>query len=330
MERPHIFDYHDYRQFLDDFFRYKKALREEAGRATYTHEMFALEAGLKSRGALLRVINGDRHLTEALQRSVSQALGLSTVEDEFLGQLAAREKAMLEVANRTRLLEEARAAANARGATRRDQRGFEVAQRGFTEARDGLRLIDDRINGMRRMSRATSGQDAGYLLINSWGAVAVLELARCKGFTWDTDRIVKLLCDRVSAEEVERIARTLSSLGLLVEGPDGRLIPSNETVSFGNEVRADQVANYYISVYDRMGEAMRRSFTDTAYALNCRLGTATFAIPSSAVDRMRQEILRFRNQLFGFFEGLVGEPDVVYQVWLHAFPLSDVVTQDDG
>jgi len=331
VERPHIFDYHDYRQFLDDFFKYKKATREAAGRATYTHEMFALEAGVKSRSTLVRIISGDRHLTDALQRAFAQALGLAPNEEAFLGLLSARERAAQEVTHLSTLAEEAGAAARAPGATRREQRGYDAARKGLTEARDALREIDDRINGMRRMSRATKLDATTSIAINTWSAIALVELARCgRGLTWDTERLVRLLDNRVTTEEVERTLRLLLALDLLEELPDGRLIPRQATMDGGPQSPPDQVAAIYLSVYDRLGEAMRRSFVDQDYARMCRLGTATFAIPSSAIPVVRQELLRLRTQLFGYFEGLTGEPDVVYQVWLHAFPVTEVVGREDG
>ena len=328
MERPHIFDYHDYRTFLDDFFQYKRWLREEAGRATYTHEMFALEAGLKSRAALVRIKNGERHLTEALVRAFSRALELAPDEESFLGHLAAREKAQSEVARRTLQAEEARTVAGKQGATRRDQRARDVADKAIEEARSALRVLDDRINGMRRMARATLGQEIDARVFGSWSAMTLLELSRCKDFTWDTERIVRLMGNRVSADEIERHTRMLREARLLVEDERGVLVPSVQTVDCGPEAKAVEVGRYYIGIYERLGEAMRRGFVDRTFGLRCRLQTATFAIPSSAIPRMREEVLKQRDQLFGFFEGLEGEPDVVYQVWLHAFPLTEVVGED--
>lgn len=87
-ERPDLFTYLDYRQFMEDWFEWKK---EENPR--YSHRAFTRRAGQKSPSFLKGVVEGRRNLTPASLPGVCTALGLDTSEEAFFGALVQLEQA---------------------------------------------------------------------------------------------------------------------------------------------------------------------------------------------------------------------------------------------
>jgi uncharacterized protein (TIGR02147 family) len=77
-----IFEYLDYRRFLQDFY----ARRKEEN-PSFSYENFARKAGLKSKGMLHDILKGKRGLSKDSLFKVSEALGLDEKELAYFEQL---------------------------------------------------------------------------------------------------------------------------------------------------------------------------------------------------------------------------------------------------
>ena len=77
-----IYGYLDFRRFLDDWFRAKKA-----GNARFSHRMFARMAGQKSPSLLLQVIREERNLTPQTTEAFIRAMSLNSEEASFFSDL---------------------------------------------------------------------------------------------------------------------------------------------------------------------------------------------------------------------------------------------------
>lgn len=75
---PNIFEYNDYRKFLEDF-------QTEAHRKipSFSHRSFAQQAGFTSTGLLSNVMKGRRNLTDQLISKFARALKLNKKEELF-------------------------------------------------------------------------------------------------------------------------------------------------------------------------------------------------------------------------------------------------------
>lgn len=83
-----VFDYVDYRAYLRDFYRAKKA----ESRA-FSFRQFSRRAKLKSPNALKRVMEGDRNLTRDMARKFARACGLEGDAREYFEHLVDFEQA---------------------------------------------------------------------------------------------------------------------------------------------------------------------------------------------------------------------------------------------
>jgi len=73
-----IFTYTDYRQYMKDYFSFKKAEK-----SSFSLKIFADRAGFKARDFVLRVMNGTRNLSQSGSYKISEALQLSEKEADY-------------------------------------------------------------------------------------------------------------------------------------------------------------------------------------------------------------------------------------------------------
>lgn len=80
---PQVSDYLDYRQFLADFYEYKRQATKNSRRA-YNYAMFSAAANIKSPNYLKMIIEGKRNLSDDMIGKFGKAMGLMKEQtDEF-------------------------------------------------------------------------------------------------------------------------------------------------------------------------------------------------------------------------------------------------------
>lgn len=82
VKRPIVFDYENYREFLRDFFAYKK--ESSSG---FSYRIFSASAGFKSPNFLKLVIENQRNLTKKSIGGIIRGFKLSPEEGSFFGSL---------------------------------------------------------------------------------------------------------------------------------------------------------------------------------------------------------------------------------------------------
>lgn len=78
---PIVSDYMDYRQYLADFYSYKKKLSRKDIRP-YSYQMFSAAANIKSPNYLKMIIEGRRNLSDDMVLKFAKALGLDKAQTE--------------------------------------------------------------------------------------------------------------------------------------------------------------------------------------------------------------------------------------------------------
>lgn len=79
---PNVFNYHDYRLFLGDYYEEKKS-----SSPTFSYQNFSQKAGFSSKSFLFNVIKGKKTLSRASVVKLSIAMGLSKTEAAFFENL---------------------------------------------------------------------------------------------------------------------------------------------------------------------------------------------------------------------------------------------------
>lgn len=78
MSKPHLYDYFDYREYLNDIFVYRKETD-----STYSHRRFLADADIPGSTYLLRVLRNERKLSPKYIGNFCKALHLSVAESSF-------------------------------------------------------------------------------------------------------------------------------------------------------------------------------------------------------------------------------------------------------
>jgi uncharacterized protein (TIGR02147 family) len=117
--RPSVFEYLDHRQFLKDWFDWKKSTNRR-----FSHRMFARLAKQKSPSLMLLVQKGERNLTPATTRSFAKAMQLDADETRFFTMLVNLDAAQ-DSRERTALFEKIAATARFRAARRIEGETFQ-------------------------------------------------------------------------------------------------------------------------------------------------------------------------------------------------------------
>jgi uncharacterized protein (TIGR02147 family) len=87
---PDLYSYLDYRQYLQDWFLWKKTVNPR-----YSHRLFARKAGQRSPSLLLHVIEGRRNLTPLTTHAFATAMSLGERKRTFFEHLVALKQAEL-------------------------------------------------------------------------------------------------------------------------------------------------------------------------------------------------------------------------------------------
>lgn len=84
MPTPRVFDYHDFRTYLSDWFQYRKAKNPR-----FSHRAVARRMGSTDPSVLSNVMAGRRNLTEDRIATLTTVLGLDDAEGAYFAQLVA-------------------------------------------------------------------------------------------------------------------------------------------------------------------------------------------------------------------------------------------------
>lgn len=247
----------------------------------YSHRLFARRAGQSSPSLLLHVIEGKRNLTPNTVTSFIAAMGLNDEDGAFFTALVQLAQAA-SPEDRTRAWELVRA-------TRR-----------FREAR--------RIEG------------ASVEYLSAWWHPAIRELATCAGFQRDPAWIASTLRPQITEAQAAESLALLMSLGLLAEGPNGSLVPTDASLVTPHEVAGMAVFNYHTGMIERAREALR----DAPHAQRHFCGV-TVAVAEDMLPRLKRELDQFQERLLDLCDAYEGPRGRVVQLNLQLVPLSDAL-----
>lgn len=151
---------------------------------------------------------------------------------------------------------------------------------------------------------------------NQWFNAAILELLSLEGASDDPEWIAARLMPAVPPKTVEKSLTLLKKLGHLVQDKrKGRLVPSNEVVSTGNEVFGLAVLRYH----QQMIALAKDAVTDVA-PMERDISAVTIAVPAAKLDELKEKIQRFRKELLEFSVSSQGA-DEIAQVNIQLFPI---------
>lgn len=210
-----IFQYNDYRQYLSDYYANKKLKN-----SSYSHRVFANQAGLSSPSHLLMIIKGERNLSLKTIPKFAEGLNLSAKEKRFFE--------LLVLYNQAEDLQ--------------TKAGY------FGE----IMSIKAKLAGLHKLEKER------FSFLSKWYAVAIYVLIDLKNFNPDPIVIAKRLGGKVSVPQIKETLETLLNLNLIVIDPKKGFKQAQGAVTVADDTKSMAVFEYHQSMIRLAAEALRR------------------------------------------------------------------------
>lgn len=255
----------------------------------YSYRLFAKRAGSTDPSLLHRVIRGRRRLPDAQVDAFCTALHLEGEAAEYFRLLVAYEQARKVV----------------------DRERAWAALIDFHARRQGPNLDGDYVR-----------------FLSGWLPPAVLAMADCPGFEADPQAIAHRFRPAVTEDQVAEVLELLFRMGLLERTDDGIRVHSPTSRTPAHVSRLGSLG-YHRDNHALAGEALDRIWKRAPGAQQETVFVGvSVAIPSSRLVEFRRMAFELQGQLLSACEALEGERDVVVQLNLQAFPVSERLTDD--
>lgn len=285
---PALSSYTDYRQFLRDFYLYKRACHRHDLRP-YTYAMFSAAANIKSPNYLKLIIDGRRNLSEPMMGRFAKALQLNKEETEEL-----------------------------RALVRYNQETEPIKRNQFLKALSDLRV--------RRQIQNGGIDTKTWDKIPNWIAWVLQAMVEQKGLQFDPVRLQNVFCSRVSTADIEAALSKLLESGELSRDPqtlqakrERKLIESPENVPI-EMVRKLQAELIYLGLESLFrDEAPEREFG----ALTLALTEEEFEQIRFELRQLRK---RLNRDIAAKRESGPGER--VYQLNIQFFPMTRDISKE--
>ena len=248
-----IYEYHDYRPFLRDYYEEKKAA------SGFTYRDFAKCAGMNSSSWLLHLIKGSKNLSSRSAPKAASAMKLNKSETKYFEALVRFTQA--------------------RDSEERD-RFFRILL-GLKRKLKISRIAGDQYEYYSKWH---------HPVIRS--LVSKVDFGGGGG-NHDFSRLGRCLIPPIPAREARKSVRLLEKLGFIALGEDGRYTQTQAAVSTGDEVTSLSVINYHKQVsrlaegiHDHSAKAER-----DISALTLGIGEKDFLRIKARIQAFRKEIM---------------------------------------
>jgi uncharacterized protein (TIGR02147 family) len=273
-----LFAYTDYRRFLADWFAHKKRANGH-----FSLRVLAEQSGFKARDYLMRVMRGERNLSDDGIHKLSEYFRFSEKQAEYFSALVRLNQA------RTHTEKE----------------------------RYYARLAEVRKYGTHQRLRQEQ-----FEYLTAWyhsalrSLLPVLEPIPKAGDEVDWESLGKLLDPPLTGKQARDSVELLLRLGLLVRDAHGRYAVQEAALTTGDEVAALGVATFHRATMELAKRSIDKHPPDSR-----DISGVTMSISQEGFRRIKSELRAFRKRIQAIASADSGE-DMVYQLNLHLFPLT--------
>jgi len=157
-----------------------------------------------------------------------------------------------------------------------------------------------------------------YDYYSKWYHAAIRALIDILPVTKDYAAIGRMLYPSVPAKQVKDSVRLLERLGLISRKPNGTLKVCDKILTTGPEVQSHAVHHFHLATMELAAKALRE------LPRNGRnISGLTLGISKEAYEKTREAILECQDRILAIAKE-DKNPDGVYQLNFHLFPLSKV------
>jgi uncharacterized protein (TIGR02147 family) len=133
----------------------------------------------------------------------------------------------------------------------------------------------------------------------------------------DYDFISSKLYNRITANEAKESIRLLAALNLIAPDSNGYWKPTGKIISTGDNFKDELLKRYYVTNNDILHEILKRDIPGTHDS-----SLLTISVSDIGLERIVKRIKQLRSEIIAIANKDVKSSDRVYQIAVHAFPLS--------
>ena len=212
-----IFDYLDFRKFLQDYFTEQKTLHP-----CFSYSYFATKAGLRNKGFVYNIVNGSKKLSSSNIFKLCAAMDLGKKERAYFENLVSF-----------------------------NQAGTPVERDHFFKQ---METIKEQIKHPSRIQMVRKDQ---YELYSRWYHSAIRALIGMHPDKKDFQWLGRQLHPAVKGRDVKKTVELLVRLGLLRRTAQNTHKLSNPTISTGHEVRSVALLDFYLQHLALASDALK-------------------------------------------------------------------------
>jgi|WetSurMetagenome_2_1015567.scaffolds.fasta_scaffold87637_2 uncharacterized protein (TIGR02147 family) len=229
---PNIFNYSDYRKFLADFYKDKKAAAP-----SFSYQNFSRQAGFSSKSFVYNVIAGKKNLSPASIVSLSEAMRLTRTEAAYFEKLVSMCQA---------------------GTFK--ERDF------FYEQLDSVRPQNSEASSAKKIR-----QDQ-FEFFSKWYHVVIRSLIDIFPVKDDFHALASMVRPPITALQAKNSVRLLSRLGLIEKGKDGIYKTAEKILSTGPEVAHLAAQHFHLQAMELGMRALKEMHKEERNIYGMTLG----------------------------------------------------------
>jgi uncharacterized protein (TIGR02147 family) len=255
---PNIFNYHDYRHFLGDFYDEKKATTP-----TFSYQNFSQKAGFSSKSFVFNVIKGKKTLSRTSVVKISIAIGLSKTEAAYFENLVYFNQA-----------------------TSFAERNF------YFEKLNAIHPVTTEASVARNMRKDQ------YEFCSQWYHIVVRSLIDLYPEIKDSQTIAKMIYPQVAAKQVQKSIELLLRLGLIQEKEDGSRTICSRTLSTGPDIQSLAAQQFHLSNMEIASNALQNLPKNTRNFSGLTLGISMVAYEKicNEIDSFQNKVLAIAEE----------------------------------
>lgn len=167
-----------------------------------------------------------------------------------------------------------------------------------------------------RGARVIEGHSVQYLM--RWYIPAIREYATCSGFKADPHWLASHMRPTITATEAAEALEVLYALGFLEQRADGTVAQAGGALVTPHEFASIAAVHYHIGMLDQATAALWNTHKSDRHFLG-----VTAAIPPDLIPVLKRDLDRLQERLLERYDGAPGERQIVCQVNLNFFPLTE-------
>ncbi len=156
-----------------------------------------------------------------------------------------------------------------------------------------------------------------FQYFREWWHAAIRSVLDTGNFEKDYATMSALLYKRVSPGQVQESIQLLAHLGLIRKNQNGFWEPTDKVITTGDNVKDECMRHYHLAHHEVLRQILEKDIPGTHDS-----SQMTISVTKKGLERIISRIRHLRAEIISITHKDEGKPDRVYQIAIHAYPVS--------